>query len=102
MSYKNKCDDAAIQVFPELNDNNNEILNGNNDETIGKSLLNFLDEFSKLGINTNFDKWTKSDCADWICWVEKHNENINYEILQTLSYQEGLNDGIKIGKQQKI
>ena len=88
MSYKNKYEkaleamkmlvaagliyeDAAIQVFPELNDSNNEILNDNNDETIGKSLFNFLDEFSKLGINTNFDKWTKSDCADWICWVEK-------------------------------
>lgn len=40
---------------------------------IRKDLIDFLEELSKLGKNTNFDKWSKSDCAEWIAWVKsKH------------------------------
>lgn len=41
---------------------------------IRKDLIDFLEELSKLGKNTNFDKWSKSDCAEWIAWVEKQGE----------------------------
>lgn len=43
-------------------------------EKIRKNLIDFLEELSKLGKNTNFDKWSKSDCAEWIAWVEKQSE----------------------------
>lgn len=41
---------------------------------IRKNLIDFLEELSKLGKNTNFDKWSKSDCAEWVAWVEKQGE----------------------------
>lgn len=44
------------------------------DEKIRKNLVEFLDELSHLGKNTNFDRWSKADCADWINWLEKQGE----------------------------
>lgn len=42
-------------------------------QRIRKDLIDFLEELSKLGKNTNFDKWSKSDCAEWIAWIKsKH------------------------------
>ena len=66
----NVCDDrycCVIDVIvPELKESE--------DEKIRKNLIDFLEELSKLGKNTNFDKWSKSDCADWIVWLEKQGE----------------------------
>ena len=56
----------ANTIFPELKESE--------DERIRKELLEFLDELSKLGKNTNFDRWSKSDCADWIAWLEKQGK----------------------------
>lgn len=44
------------------------------DEKIRKNIITFLDELFSLGKNTNFDKWSKSDCAEWIAWMEKQGE----------------------------
>ena len=55
------------EAFPELKERN--------DERIREELISFLEELSKLGINTNFDKWTTFDCAKWIEWVKKQGES---------------------------
>lgn len=44
------------------------------DERIMKNIITFLDELFSLGKNTNFDKWSKSDCAEWIAWLKKQCE----------------------------
>ena len=44
------------------------------DEKIRKELIEFLCELSKLGKNTNFDRWSKADCANWLAWLEKQCE----------------------------
>lgn len=53
-------------LFPELKENE--------DEKIRKDLITFLDEIWHLGKNANFDKWDKSDCSNWIAWLEKQAE----------------------------
>jgi hypothetical protein len=53
-------------IIPELKDNN----------YIPRQLQAFLDELSKLEKNTNFDKYSKADCANWITWV---NEQLRKE-----------------------
>lgn len=59
------------RLFPELK----EI----EDEKIRKDLITFLDEIWHLGKNANFDKWGKSDCSNWIAWLEKQGEQKPYE-----------------------
>lgn len=59
-------------LFPELAESE--------DDRIRKELVAFLEELSKLGKDTNFDRWKTSDCANWIAWLEKQggtNEIIN-------------------------
>ena len=51
------------QIFPELK--------RSEDERINEDLLTFLCDLHKLGKNDNFDRFTKSDCAKWITWLEK-------------------------------
>ena len=41
---------------------------------IRKNLFDFLQELCECGTNTNFDRWTKSDCVNWLLWVEKQSE----------------------------
>ena len=41
------------------------------DERIRKGLLEFLDELWHLGTETNFDRWSKVDCSDWIDYLKK-------------------------------
>ena len=53
-------------LFPELKESE--------DERIMKNIITFLDELFSLGKNTNFDKWSKSDCAEWIAWIKKQGE----------------------------
>lgn len=60
-------------------------------EDVRKGLFNFLEELSERGINTNFDRWTKSDCINWLLWVEKQGEKFQYwkpseEQLDALDY----------------
>ena len=54
------------RLFPELKETE--------DEKIRKDLITFLDEIWHLGKNANFDKWDKSDCSNWIAWLEKQGE----------------------------
>lgn len=53
-------------LFPELKQSEGR--------RIRKDLIDFLEELFKLGKNTNFDKWSKSDCAEWCVWLEKQGE----------------------------
>lgn len=53
-------------LFPELKESE--------DERIMKNIITFLDELFSLGKNTNFDKWSKSDCAEWIAWLKKQGQ----------------------------
>lgn len=53
-------------LFPELKESENE--------KIRKDLITLLDEIWHLGKNANFDKWDKSDCSNWIAWLEKQVE----------------------------
>lgn len=53
-------------VFPQLKESE--------DEKIRKNLIAFLEDIWHLGKNANFDKWGKSDCSDWIIWLEKQGE----------------------------
>lgn len=52
-----------VRIFPELAESE--------DERIRKHLIEFLSDLSKLGKNTNFDRWSKADCANWIAWLKK-------------------------------
>ena len=65
---------------------------------IRKNLSDFLQEFCERGINTNFDKWTKSDCVNWLLWVEKQCEQKpTDEEIKTLlrtEYEKGRADAI--------
>lgn len=54
------------RLFPELKESE--------DEKIRKDLITFLDEIWHLGKNAKFDKWDKSDCSNWIAWLEKQGE----------------------------
>ena len=61
------CDSTAVvgwceYIFPELKESD--------DEKTRKELVAFLEELSKLGKNTNFDRWKTSDCANWIAWLD--------------------------------
>ena len=53
-------------IFPELKESE--------DDRIRKDLIAFLDDIWHLGKNANFDKWDKSDCSNWIVWLEKQGE----------------------------
>jgi len=62
-----KMSQEALEIlFPGLKESE--------DERIMKNLITFLDELFSLGKNTNFDKWSKSDCAEWIAWLKKQCE----------------------------
>lgn len=41
------------------------------DEKTKKSLLEFLETIEKCGKNTDLDRWSKADCANWIFWLNK-------------------------------
>ena len=58
------------RLFPELKESE--------DEKIRKDLITFLDEIWHLGKNANFDKWDKSDCSNWLAWLEKQGEQKPY------------------------
>lgn len=59
------CKEKVEGFLPELK----EIRRGDTRE----DLISFLDELSKLGRGTNFDRWTAVDCAKWIDWVTKQD-----------------------------
>lgn len=63
---KQMLNEALEFLIPELKESE--------DEKIRKDLITFLDEIWHFGKNTNFDKWDKSDCSNWIAWLEKQAE----------------------------
>lgn len=63
---KQMLNEALEFLIPELKETE--------DEKIRKDLITFLDEIWHLGKNSNFDKWDKSDCSNWIAWLEKQAE----------------------------
>ena len=63
---KQMLNEALEFLIPELKETE--------DEKIRKDLITFLDEIWHLGKNCNFDKWDKSDCSNWIAWLEKQGE----------------------------
>lgn len=63
---KQRLNEALEFLIPELKESE--------DERIRKDLITFLDEIWHLGKNANFDKWDKSDCSNWIAWLEKQAE----------------------------
>ena len=63
---KQMLNEALEFLIPELKETE--------DEKIRKDLITFLDEIWHLGKNANFDKWDKSDCSNWIAWLEKQGE----------------------------
>lgn len=63
---KQMLNEALEFLIPELKETE--------DEKIRKDLITFLDEIWHLGKNANFDKWGKSDCSNWIAWLEKQGE----------------------------
>ena len=60
--------DTIERYFPELKEPE--------EEKIRKDLISFLDDIWHLGKNANFDKWDKSDCSNWIAWLEKQGESV--------------------------
>lgn len=56
-------------IFPELEESE--------DERISKQLVEFLDNIWHLGKNGNFDKYDKTDCANWIAWVNKQKKLVD-------------------------
>ena len=61
-----RCPDVREWVeskFPELKESE--------DEKARKNLMSFIEDILKLGKNANFDRWTKTDCATWLSWIEK-------------------------------
>lgn len=56
-----------------------------------EELISFLEELSKLGRDTNFDKWTTSDCAKWVDWVQKQDPTWFEEELEK-AYKNGYED----------
>ena len=58
--------DLIDAIFPELAESE--------DERIRKEMVEFLDEVWHLGRNTNFDRWDKADCSDWIAYLEKQKD----------------------------
>ena len=79
---QNLCEGSLIEpdclkitltdIFPELE---GEMIREN--EKIRKDLIAFLDDIWHLGKNANFDKWGKSDCSDWILWLEKQCKKVD-------------------------
>ena len=65
-TFKGATKEDAEHYFPELKESE--------DERIRKELIDFLDDVWHLGKDANFDKYRKSDCADWIAWLEKQGE----------------------------
>lgn len=63
---KQMLNEALEFLIPELKESE--------DEKIRKDLITFLDEIWHLGKNADFDKWDKSDCSNWIAWLEKQGE----------------------------
>ena len=58
---------VVLQLFPELAEDEGE--------RIRKEIIGFLDDVYNRGINANFDRWAKCDCAKWIKWIQsKDNE----------------------------
>lgn len=41
------------------------------EEKIKRTLIEFLDDIWERGKNANFDKYQKSECAEWINWLSK-------------------------------
>ena len=72
------------RLFPELKESE--------DEKIRKDLITFLDEIWHLGTNANIDKWDKSDCSNWLAWLEKQGEQKPYERKDFISIPFGAFD----------
>lgn len=68
---KQMLNEALEFLIPELKESE--------DEKIRKDLITFLDEIWHLGKNANFDKWDKSDCSNWLAWLEKQGEQKSVE-----------------------
>ena len=72
---KQMLNEALEFLIPELKESE--------DEKIRKDLITFLDEIWHLGKNANFDKWDKSDCSNWIAWLEKQGEQKPTDKIET-------------------
>ena len=72
---KQMLNEALEFLIPELKESE--------DEKIRKDLITFLDEIWHLGKNANFDKWDKSDCSNWIAWLEKQGEQNPTDKIET-------------------
>ena len=72
---KQMLNEALEFLIPELKESE--------DEKIRKDLITFLDEIWHLGKNANFDKWDKSDCSNWIAWLEKLVEQNPTDKIET-------------------
>lgn len=72
--------EVAEFVFPEFKESE--------DERIKVQLLAFLDDVWHRGKCADFDNHTKSDCADWMSWVEKQHHDREW----TLSEEKMLDD----------
>lgn len=84
VDYKKKYEKLkgfVNDLYPHMSDYCKEKIGGyfhksaeSEDERIMKNIITFLDELFSLGKNANFDKWAKSDCAEWIAWLKKQGE----------------------------
>ena len=81
---KQMLNEALEFLIPELKESE--------DEKIRKDLITFLDEIWHLGKNANFDKWDKSDCSNWLAWLEKQGEQKPYERKDFISIPFGAFD----------
>ena len=72
---KQMLNEALEFLIPELKESE--------DEKIRRDLITFLDEIWHLGKNANFDKWDKSDCSNWIAWLEKLVEQNPTDKIET-------------------
>ena len=88
---KQMLNEALGFLIPELKESE--------DEKIRKDLIAFLDEIWHLGKNANFDKWDKSDCSNWIAWLEKQGEQATlqtnerawlYLVSDVLTWKDGI------------
>ena len=64
---------VAEEIFSEFEMNEND--------RVRKELVAFLEELSKLGKDTNFDRWKTSDCANWIAWLQKQGTVDENEVV---------------------
>lgn len=94
-----KYDGANIMFSQSLKEEMSPELKESEDEKIRKDLITFLDEIWHLGKNANFDKWDKSDCSNWIAWLEKQGEQ---KLVEWSEYDERILKTIIIGIENEM